>query len=44
MIKKQNLLKEYEDLIEWLMTLYSTQRVTIEDDGTRLINQAFQSV
>ena len=42
--KKNALIKEYNELIEWLMLLYNTHRCKVEEEQTRLINNAFGSI
>ena len=40
-IKKNQLIHDYNDLIEWLMMLYNNPRFEVQDDQTRSVNQAY---
>jgi len=40
-IKKQQLINEYNDLIEWLMLLYNNPRYRVVEDQTRSVNSAY---
>ena len=42
--KKDKLVRDYKELIEWLVLLYKSRRCKVEDEQTRLIMNAYESI
>ncbi len=40
-IRKQKIVDDYNDLVEWLMLLYNNPRYRVQDDSTRSVNSAY---
>ena len=40
-IRKQQLVSDYNDLIEWLILLYNNPRYKVPEDQTRSVNSAY---
>lgn len=41
--KRLNLIRDYNELVEWLMLLYNTRRCQVEEDQTKLVLNAYIS-
>lgn len=40
-IRKQKIVDDYNDLVEWLMMLYNNPRFRVQEDSTRSVNSAY---